>query len=167
MMKKYSLLFLFAILSSITISCSNDDISSKEDALTGVWKLTSLTVETPVQVKGVTLSNFTQISSASDSQINFDNNSAGTMRYLNGLGYFSQTKDNAKEYSETSVFVLFSFKSVLKNNIVTLYEDNNETLNLTLNGNTLTFEKEGGIVIGNLDNNTFNHVTTKYVFTKQ
>ncbi len=166
-MKKYILLFLFAILSSIIISCSNDDISSKEDALTGVWKLTSLTVETPVQVKGVTLSNFTQISSASDSQINFDNNSAGTMRYLSGLGYFSQTKDNAKEYSETSGFVLFSFKSVLKNNIVTLYEDNNETLNLTLNGNTLTFEKEGGIVIGNLDNNTFNHVTTKYVFTKQ
>jgi hypothetical protein len=167
MMKKYSLLFLFAILSNTTISCSNDDISSKEDALTGVWKLTSLTVETPVQVKGVTTSNFTQISSASDSQINFDNNSAGTMRYLSGLGYFSQTKDNAKEYSETSGFVLFSFKSVLKNNIVTLYEYNNETLSLTLDGNTLTFEKEGGIVIGNLDNNTFNHVTTKYVFTKQ
>ena len=166
-MKKYSLLLLFAILSSIIMSCSNDDISSKEDALTGVWKLTSLTVETPVQLKGVTVSNFTQISSASDSQINFDNNSAGTMRYLNGLGYFSQTKDNAKEYSETSGFVLFSFKSVLKNNIVTLYEYNNETLSLTLDGNTLTFEKEGGIVIGNLDNNTFNHVTTKYVFTKQ
>lgn len=166
-MKKYSLLFLFAILSNTTISCSNDDISSKEDALTGVWKLTSLTVETPVQVKGVTTSNFTQISSASDSQINFDNNSAGTMRYLSGLGYFSQTKDNAKEYSETSGFVLFSFKSVLKNNIVTLYEYNNETLSLTLDGNTLTFEKEGGIVIGNLDNNTFNHVTAKYVFTKQ
>jgi len=166
-MKKYILLFLFAILSSIIISCSNDDISSKGDSLTGVWKLTSLTVDTPVQVKGVTISNFTQIFSASDSQINFDNNSAGTMRYLSGLGYFSQTKDNAKEYSETSGFVLFSFKSVLKNNIVTLYEDNNETLNLTLNGNTLTFEKEGGIVIGNLDNNTFNHVTTKYVFTKQ
>jgi len=166
-MKKYSLLLLFAILSSIIMSCSNDDISSKGDSLTGVWKLTSLTVDTPVQVKGVTISNFTQIFSASDSQINFDNNSAGTMRYLSGLGYFSQTKDNAKEYSETSGFVLFSFKSVLKNNIVTLYEDNNETLNLTLNGNTLTFEKEGGIVIGNLDNNTFNHVTTKYVFTKQ
>ncbi|MBK9223765.1 MAG: hypothetical protein IPO23_02240 [Flavobacterium sp.] len=93
MMKKYSLLFLFAILSSITISCSNDDdISSKEDALTGVWKLTSLTVETPVQVKGVTLSNFTQISSASDSQINFDNNSAGTMRYLTGLIFFSNKR---------------------------------------------------------------------------
>jgi len=166
-MKKYSLLLLFAILSSIIMSCSNDDISSKGDPLTGVWKLTSLTVDTPVQVKGVTLSNFTQISSASDSQINFDNNSAGTMRYLNGLGYFSQTKDNAKEYSETSGFVLFSFKSVLKNNIVTLYEDNNEALSLTLDGNTLTFYKEGGIVIGNLDNNTFNHVTTKYVFTKQ
>ena len=166
-MKKYILLFLFAILSSIIISCSNDDISSKGDSLTGVWKLTSLTVDTPVQVKGVTISNFTQIFSASDSQINFDNNSAGTMRYLNGLGYFSQTKDNAKEYSETSGFVLFSFKSVLKNNIVTLYEDNNEALSLTLDGNTLTFEKEGGIVIGNLDNNTFNHVTTKYVFTKQ
>lgn len=166
-MKKYYLLFVFAILSSVIISCSNDDISSKNDALTGIWKLTSLTVENPVQVKGVPTSNFTQISSASDSQINFDNNSAGTMRYLNGLGYFSQTKDNAKEYSETSGFVLFSFKSVLKNNIVTLYEDNNETLNLTLNGNTLTFEKEGGIVIGNLDNNTFDHVTTKYVFTKQ
>ena len=57
-MKKYSLLLLFAILSSIIMSCSNDDISSKGDPLTGVWKLTSLTVDTPVQVKGVTISNF-------------------------------------------------------------------------------------------------------------
>mgnify|MGYP001301594340 FL=1 len=166
-MKKYSLLLLFAILSSIIMSCSNDDISSKGDPLTGVWKLTSLTVDTPVQVKGVTLSNFTQISSASDSQINFDNNSAGTMRYLSGLIYYSQTVNNDIEFSESSSFELFPFESVLKNNIVTLYEDNNEALSLTLDGNTLTFYKEGGVVIGNLDNNTFNHVTTKYVFTKQ
>ena len=167
MMKKYSLLFLFAILSNTTISCSNDDISSKEDALTGVWKLTSLTVETPVQVKGVTVSNFTQISSASDSQINFDNNSAGTMRYLTGLIYYSQTVNNDIEFSESSSFEIFPFEFVLKNNIVTLYEDNNEALSLTLDGNTLTFYKEGGIVIGNLDNDTLEHVKTKYVFEKQ
>jgi hypothetical protein len=167
-MKKYSLLFVFAILSSVISSCSNDDDSTTSNTpLVGTWKLTSLTVETPIQVKGVTTNNFTQISSASDSQIDFDNNSAGTIRYLNGLGYFSQTKDNGIEYSETSGFELFPFEFVLKNNIVTLYDDNKETLNLTLSGNTLTFEKEGGIVIGNLDNNTFNHVTTKYVFTKQ
>ena len=69
-MKKYSFLFVFAVLASVMISCSNDDTASKDDVLVGTWKLTSLTVETPVLVEGVPTSNFTQI--ASDSQIKFD-----------------------------------------------------------------------------------------------
>ena len=164
-MKKYSLLFVFAILSSVMMSCSNDDTASKDDALAGIWKLTSLTVETPVQVKGVTTSNFTQI--ASDSQIEFNANSLGTITYLNGLGYYSQTVNNDLVYSETSSFGLFPFKFFLNNNVVTIFDDDNKTLSLLLDGNTLTFYKEGGIVIGNLDNDTVEEVKTKYVFKKQ
>ena len=89
------------------------------------------------------------------------------MRYLTGLIYYSQTVNNDIEFSESSSFEIFPFEFVLKNNIVTLYEDNNEALSLTLDGNTLTFYKEGGIVIGNLDNDTLEHVKTKYVFEKQ
>jgi hypothetical protein len=48
-----------------------------------------------------------------------------------------------------------------------LKKDNNETVSLTLNQNTLTLELENGIVAGNLDTNTNQYYTTKYIFTKQ
>ena len=164
-MKKYSFLFVFAVLASVMISCSNDDTASNDDVLVGTWKLTSLTVETPVLVEGVPTSNFTQI--ASDSQIKFNANSLGTMQYLTGLGYDSQTVNNDLVFMQTSSFGLYEFKFVLNNNVVTIFDDNNKTLSLLLDGNTLTLYKEGGIVLGNLDNDTVEQVKTKYVFKKQ
>lgn len=161
MMKK-CVLFVIAIF---FISCSNDDATSKTSAMAGVWKLTSLTTENPILVNGVLTKNFTQI--ASNSQINFIDTTSGTISYVSSIGFFSQTINQNIEYSSTSSFVSFNFDFTKNNNLVTFYKENDETVNLVLDGNTLTMEVGSGIVLGNLDNNTTENYAIKYVFTKQ
>ena len=162
-MKKYFLTSVF--FTFFLFSCSNNDAVSSDTSLLGKWRLMSLTVENPVQVNGILTTNFTEV--ASDSQIEFKNNSVGTIIYTNGLSYYSQTIDENLEFCSTSSIESSSFEFVKNNNTITIIKDNNETLSLTLNGNTLIMEVENGIQIGNLDNNTNEHFTTKYVFSKE
>ena len=162
-MKKYIIVTIF--LSFFLFSCSNNDSVATDSSLVGKWKLTSLTVENPVQVNGVPTTNFTD--KAIDSQIEFNNNSMGTISYTNGLSYYSQTIGDNLEFSSTSSIESSPFEFNKNMNTITIIKDNDETLTLTLSGNTLILEVENGVLIGNLDSNTNEFHTSKYIFSKE
>jgi hypothetical protein len=160
-LKKYILLLVVLFLTS----CSSDDLNSTDSGMVGNWKLTSLTVDNAILINGISTTNLTNM--ATNSQITFTNRSSGRMDYVTGLAFFTQTINQNIEYSSASAMENWTFKFVTDNNIVVLKKDNNETVSLTLNQNTLTLELENGIVAGNLDTNTNQYFTTKYIFTKQ
>lgn len=160
-MKKFILLLLVISLTS----CSNNDSNNSDATLAGVWKLTSLTVDTPILINGVATTNLTDM--AADSQINFTSNTSGRINYVTDLAYFSHTVNQNIEYSSTSSMVSVLFSFVKSNNVVTMINADNESMIATLNNTTLTLENEDGIVVGNLDSNTNDFHKITYVFTKQ
>ena len=160
-MKKFILLLLVISLTS----CSNNDSNNSDATLAGVWKLKSLTLDSPIVVNGVSTTNITDI--AADSQINFTSATAGRINYMNELGYFSQTVNQNLEYSTSSSMVSLPFTFVKNNNVITMMNDDNGSMTAILNNNTLTVEVQDGMVVGDLDTNTNEFHKITYVFTKQ
>jgi len=180
MRKLFSIIYtIFSIL--FFASCSNDEFQEQNSAdLEGVWRLTEISLSTPLDLNNDGVSNLNVLDEVSiiSADMIFSDSVNGT------IFYNSEVSFNTREENGNLIFMITSSISsedlplpitysntdnnVIINQDITFNQTNNDFSALTLNQNSLSMEVTNGFVV--LDINTFEESVSQdvtYVFEKQ
>ena len=163
-MKKLISILSTSILLVFLTSCSNEEIEDFDNtSLEGLWKLTALTLSTPLDVNnnGISNSNLLEEVSIIDATLVLGSNGNGT------IFYDSRVSFNTKLENGASFFTIASSKSSddkplaitysIDNDVVVINEDitfnglNGEVSILTLRDGKLIMDVPNGFVVKDID----------------
>lgn len=166
---------IFLLLSFTACSTDNDDNIHDNDALTGVWRLSRKTIETPIDLyNNGDLSNVVYVSGSNlsyYSEIIISDNNSGVIHFSDNVSY------NTREENGELIFMIASSTNSERVDIPLNYNLNGNSGNISyddveatflLEGNTLFMTIEDGFVAKDID--TFETTIVQdmtYVFERQ